>query len=910
MQNYLNSNIRHCRCMKTRLIVLAASVWISVGSCFAWFAEEDDPAQQGRVALRSGEYSQARQFFELALDEGKNPEQARSGLLQVLRITGGYEEAVNYLERFLSDFPVSASLHLEGGRIYRDTGDYAKAEDLLRQSVSLAAGQSELRMEAMRTVAELLEDLGRKTEAGRVWDELVDEYRRGNARGSRGLGAVAVAAWRKGFIYDARDLFLDATEPDIGEVSLDALMGFGNLFLEKYNITEAMESFKDCLKINPSYPDALIGMARAKKYGSEFEVETYSRAALKINPNNVAARNLLAGLALDAEYYEAALEEVKAALLVNPANLESLSLLAICHFIQGDTAGFESAERKVLSINPSFGRFYYMLAESLASRRNYEEAVDFSRKAIAMDPELWPAYVTLGMNLTRIGDLEGGRRAIEQAFEGDPFNVWADNFLKLLDQMDKFVESESEHFHYRMSGEDSSVLSPYAAALAEEVYAKLTGRYGFQPRGPLFVEVFPDRGGFAVRTQGLPGLEGALGVCFGKVVAIDSPRAREAGTFNWGTTLWHEFAHVITLQMTNHNIPRWFTEGLSVLEEHRARPGWGDGIDLDFIKAYKEEKLLKASELNEGFTRPENPERIPLSYLQSALACEWMEEAYGFESIRQALRLFAGNMPAEEVFLQTLGLNAADMDAAYARYIDARVGKIASGIFFDIQDTPSRMAAGDELHRDFMAQRAEDNPDDFFANLQSGVLFQKEGNLEKAEGYLKKAQELFPQYVGPGNPYQLLARIYLESQREDEALAQFENWIRVDDSSREPILGAAEIYEKRKDWASLARVLDLSIYIHPYDVETQKRLGEASLEGENWDLAIAAYRSLVALNTMDPAGTHYDLARAFFASGDTGSAKQEILRSLEIAPSYRKAQKLLLKLSADPAEEKTEQELN
>ena len=54
------------------------------------------------------------------------------------------------------------------------------------------------------------------------------------------------------------------------------------------------------------------------------------------------------------------------------------------------------------------------------------------------------------MNLTRIGDLDGGRRAMEQAFEGDPYNVWAANSLDLLDQMDKFVQRESDHFIYRM----------------------------------------------------------------------------------------------------------------------------------------------------------------------------------------------------------------------------------------------------------------------------------------------------------------------------------------------------------------------------------------------------------------------------------------------------------------------------
>ncbi len=60
---------------------------------------------------------------------------------------------------------------------------------------------------------------------------------------------------------------------------------------------------------------------------------------------------------------------------------------------------------------------------------------------------------------------------------------------------------------------------------------------------------------------------GALGACFGKVVTLDSPRARTPGEFNWQATLWHEMAHVITLQMSNQRVPRWLTEGLSTFEQ-------------------------------------------------------------------------------------------------------------------------------------------------------------------------------------------------------------------------------------------------------------------------------------------------------------------------------------------------------
>ena len=73
--------------------------------------------------------------------------------------------------------------------------------------------------------------------------------------------------------------------------------------------------------------------------------------------------------------------------------------------------------------------------------------------------------------------------------------------------------------------------------------------------------MFPKHDDFAVRNVGLPGMIGALGACFGRVVTLDSPRARPPGDFNWGATLWHELAHVITLQMSKNRVPRWLTEG-------------------------------------------------------------------------------------------------------------------------------------------------------------------------------------------------------------------------------------------------------------------------------------------------------------------------------------------------------------
>ena len=53
---------------------------------------------------------------------------------------------------------------------------------------------------------------------------------------------------------------------------------------------------------------------------------------------------------------------------------------------------------------------------------------------------------------------------------------------------------------------------------------------------------------------------------------------------------------------------------------------------------------------------------------------------------------------------------------------------------------------------------------------------------------------------------------------------------------------------------------------------------------------------MVALNPVDRAEALYQLAQAYYEAGDAPAAKREVLRALEDAPNFEKAQELLLKL--------------
>jgi len=102
--------------------------------------------------------------------------------------------------------------------------------------------------------------------------------------------------------------------------------------------------------------------------------------------------------------------------------------------------------------------------------------------------------------------------------------------------------------------------------------------------------MYPDHEDFAVRTAGMPGL-GILGATFGYVVAMDSPSGRPPQQFQWGTTLWHEMAHVFTLETTHHLVPRWFSEGVSVFEEWRSGPNPGVRIPMSVYVAMQEDRF-------------------------------------------------------------------------------------------------------------------------------------------------------------------------------------------------------------------------------------------------------------------------------------------------------------------------------
>ena len=522
-----------------------------------------------------------------------------------------------------------------------------------------------------------LELRGRRDEARRVYGALLTTYNRGGRFSGADLTAVASAAerlsqWEPRFARDALRLYdqAAATDPADPEPRLRA----ASLLLARYNGAEAGRAFDDVSRRWPGNARALLGRAEVRRFFGDGDPVVLAESSLVLDANLLEARVFLARIALETDDWRRAALETARVLQANPHAREALAVRAALAFVRGDTAAFAAIDRTISADDPRAAEHFVASADAAARARRYAEAVRLARQAVERDSLSWRGWALLGVNALRGGDLPTGRTALERALAGDPFDLWTKNTLDLLDTLQRFPETRSPRFRFAMDGRESALLTPYFSALAEEAYDRLAARYGVRPPTPIRVEVFQRHADFSVRTVGLAGI-GALGVCFGPVIAMDSPSSRDRGQFNWGSTLWHEISHSFHLELSGHRVPRWVTEGWAVLEERRARAGWGDDLYPEFIAAWRGDSLPPLSRLNDGFIRPRSAAALSHAYFLASLAAEYLESAHGADVAPRMLAAYARNLDTRTVARDVLGVDLDTLDQRFAAWVRQRIAQ-------------------------------------------------------------------------------------------------------------------------------------------------------------------------------------------------------------------------------------------
>lgn len=758
-------------------------------------------------------------------------------------------------------------------------GRYADAETALRSAASRAPTS-----DAALELGLLQQMLGRPDAAATLERVAAIADRADNptdlARGARALRAL-------GRFQEANGAYRDAASAAPNDAAINA--AWGDLFLEKYTKGEALKSFQAALQADPKWVPALVGAAQTLDDDDPPQAMAFARRALDVNPSSVEAHLFLAEQAADADKHDEAREELKKALAVNPTSLPAHALAAALAYVEDKESDFDAAVSKALAIAPSYGEVYRVAGTLTAHAYRFDEAVALTRRALAIDPRNSRALADLGMQLLRTGDEAGARTALESSFKIDPYDTVTFNLLGLLDTLDKFVTVRDGDLVVRMNKDEAPVLQEYAIPLAHQALSTLAARYEFTPRGPILIEIFPKHDDFAVRTLGLPGMIGALGACFGRVVAMDSPHARPPGEFQWEATLWHELAHVVTLQMSSQRLPRWLSEGISTYEEKKARPEWARQMDVEFAGMLDRGEAIKLTDLNAAF---QNPKLISIAYYEASLLVDHIVQTWGDAGLRKLVRSFGQGLDTEAAFKATLDTDFAGMQGGFDQTL-AKMFANLKGVVNAPDDAPlSRMTVDD------LRSLAAQHPRSYPVQLLLGHQLRRAGKPDEAMAAFEQAAALIPIATGKESPHAQMAEIALEKKDTARAISELQALVAVDFDNVDAARRLATLLRQANvdDAAKLRPVYERIVAVDPFDAEAHTMVGRLAMQRNEPDVAAREFRAVVALGPVDRAAAFTDLAESYFKGGKKAEAKKQTLAALEIAPGYERAQELLLKL--------------
>ena len=724
------------------------------------------------------------------------------------------------------------------------------------------------------------DERGARHEALAPCDELYD---RGNAIDAatcyRGLlrlddlAAQAEAYWMLGDLKAANERFREAVklEPE----DPDLRVRWGHLYIQSHQQAEAGALFQEALELDEDHVPAQLGMATVLASRFEGKAVELAQEALKQRPEQAEGHLLLGRMALEEGDLAAARESLETgldqALELGLAPLGAYALLASLEMLEGERDN--QWVDKALAFNPRYGEIYAEQAHFYVITRRYREATERLRKAIEVAPSLWRAHAELGVNLMREGLDDEGRRHLEIAYGGDPYSAKTVNTLRLLDTYDQFDTFEDAdpgadgvvRAVFRLDKDESELLLPYVRELTNRAVAEFTRKYEFELKSPVRVEFYPNHDDFAVRTMAMPGI-GLLGVTFGYVVAMDSPSGREPGGFHWGTTLWHELAHVFTLESTDHLVPRWYSEGISMYEEWMADVRWGESVGPEYIEAVRKSELLPIVELDRGFIRPKHAGQVAISYMQAGFVCKYIAERWGEGKLVELLRGFGAKVPTDANIAAVLGTSPEDFDEQFDDYMRDALGPALDG-----------------LPR-------------WRSNLKTALERARDGEWAEVIEPAEAAKAAYPQHVGSGSAYMLLANAHDKAGNREAAVAELQEYERRGGRQPETLKKLAGWLEEAERSAEAVYTYEGLIYNWPQDEELHARLGELHLEAGKTDLARREFEVVLALDPLDRATAEYNLARAYVKIGDLASARLHVLQALERAPTFGPALQLLLQV--------------
>jgi len=678
---------------------------------------------------------------------------------------------------------------------------------------------------------------------------------------SREPAVRAEGYWGLEMYQEANNEFRTAVAQSAGNANYR--VRWGRLLHDRFNNKDASDLFNEALQRDPKNAQAYLGLALVSADGFDNKAVEEAKKAIELDPKLVEAHELMARMALEDYDKKAAAAEADEALKISPEALDAMAIHAAIEVLADRSPDEWLA--KVKQVNPMYGEAYAIIARHLTLNMRFEDSIAYYRKAIEADPKLWSARSELGIQLMRFGQTEEPMQQLEMCYDNGYRDAATVNTLRLLDSYKNFITYKDDTTIIKLHKKEAELLLPYVRTEVKRAIATYEKKYKMKLPGPVQVELYPDHEDFAVRTLGMPGI-GALGVTFGEVVALDSPSGRPPGSYHWGETVWHEMSHVFILNATHNRVPRWFTEGLAVHEESQVAPGWGDRVSPEILVAIRDKKLLPIAELDRGFIRPEYPAQQIVSYFQGGKVLDYIHDRWGDDKILDMVHSYAQLKTTPEAIQENLQMSPEEFDKAFMEWLYKDLGKTAASF------------------------------DEWRNRLKELAEAAKAKNWDEVLAKGDAVRQLYPDYVEGANPYEFLAEAHIAKGDKKAAAQVLTEYEKIGGRSPDALKELASLEQEAGDAKAAAATLERINYIYPVDEDLHRKLCDLWFDQSNATADVRECNAVLAMHPLDQASAQFGVARAYFAAGQQEEAGNHLLASLEAAPGYRPAQKLLLQL--------------
>ena len=331
---------------------------------------------RGKALESLGKASEAKEAYRQAIEKAERFEPAYQALLKLYEADGDLQKAIQLYQQFVSSVtPRDNSFHKDFVRFLVQQEDYERALDILDQMI--VDDPQDVRVQIQRALVYVeMKDVPRAmTDLKRIIQAHPSELRVRDYLG-----------WLYEQIDDV-DGAIDAyrTNIEMDSVFYDSRIHLGILLYRLTRYDEAVLHLTRAVGLKPGNPETHLLLGLSYLQGEKFEQATSAfEKGLEYHPADETLRFNLGATYDKLDRFPDVVREMEAVLALNPEHTDALNYL-----------GYSYADRGI----------------------NGEEAVELTRRAVALKPENGAYVDSLGWALFKVGRVDEALREIQRAAE-------------------------------------------------------------------------------------------------------------------------------------------------------------------------------------------------------------------------------------------------------------------------------------------------------------------------------------------------------------------------------------------------------------------------------------------------------------------------------------------------------------